>query len=244
MLGKGGQATVVVLWALIIVLIGVVLVFYINSVGVDATALENLPDAVASVYESIVKIADPIVGGLFFVVAPVGEDENVQMIAFAIFLLIVLVGYRSLNPFFKSTFVSFLISAIIGIIAARSLTASVLDESALAASPIAAVSLLIGFIPIFALTQNIDKWGLNQFSKIVVFTFAAVVYSLIFAFAFNALTLGVVYGVGIVLLGAGQIMGPWFAAKKAKNLGKYLAGVEKTINTAESMQEGSESLVS
>ena len=139
---------------------------------------------------------------------------------------------------------AFFISVIVGVIAARSLTATVLEESALGASPIAAVSLLLGFIPVFALTKNIDRWVLTQYSKMVVFSVAAAVYFLIFWFAFGAFYLGLVYGAGIVLLGAGQLIAPYYARARGeiadRSLGAYMAGREETVRTIRAMHRGSE----
>lgn len=242
--GKGGQSNIyaVVIWVLIIVLIFAMILASSTGVPGFGGALDNLPDAITNTFDVVSEIATPIVSGIYFVVAPSGEDDNVKMIAFAIFLLLMLVGTRSLTPFLRSSFLSFLVSAIIGVIAARSLTATILENSALGASPIAAVSLLLGFIPVYALTMNIDKWGITQYSKMVVFTVAGIIYWLIFWFAFDSYYLGLVYGLGIILLGAGQIIAPHFAKERRQranqSIGQYMAGVSQTIQTAQQMQIG------
>jgi len=244
--GGGGVWTVLIWVGITLIIVGIILV-YASETGVAVGVLEDLPGGVEVFYETFLTVATPIVSGLYWVVAPADEGENVQMIAFAIFLLIALVGTKSLRPFLSrggSPFLAFFISVIVGVIAARSLTATVLEESALGASPIAAVSLLLGFIPVFALTKNIDRWVLTQYSKMVVFSVAAAVYFLIFWFAFGAFYLGLVYGAGIVLLGAGQLIAPYYARARGeiadRSLGAYMAGREETVRTIRAMHRGSE----
>lgn len=239
-MNKRAQAFGIIVWAIILLLIGSMLIAYFWAPG--SVRLENLPDAAQKVVETVIKVVTPVVSTVYALVAPAGQDENVQMIAFAIFMLLTLVGTKALKPFMKSKSLAFLISIVVGIIAARSLTATILEQSALAASPIAAVSLILGFIPIYAISRNLGKWEITDYSKMVVYTIVGVVYALIFAFAFKAVTLGIVYGVGVVLLGAIEMITPYYRMaaeeRSGMGLGKYMAGVHSDIETVRAMSRG------
>jgi hypothetical protein len=227
---------------ILIILIGIVALL---SFAGDTEGYQNFingaPNFVSSTIDIVVSIGAPLVSGVYWIVAPAGQDENVQMIAFSIFLLLTLVGNQTLSNFFRQPN-SFLISLLIGVIAARSLTATVLEETAIGASPLAAASLLIGFIPIFALSKNIDKWGISQVSKVIVYLVTATIYLFTFWFSFNSLTLGIVYSTGIILLAAGQEIVPYF--KKTANrredmsLGRWLAGNRRTLESLRNIRQG------
>jgi hypothetical protein len=231
-----GGIWLVVLW-IIIVLGSLAFVFVsVTDTEFGASINQNLPDAVGSVYDTVLAVFTPLVEGAYFVVAPsdacagaTGDcnEDNVRMIAFAIFLLLTLVGTKTLRPWIR-----------------RSLTGTVLKETALGASPIAAASLILGFIPVFAITQNIGKWGLTRVSEMVVYTVASAVYLFVFWFGFDSLALGITYAAGIVLLGAGQIIVPWFKnanrERSDENLGEFMAGVGDTVQTSRSMQRGAQ----
>jgi hypothetical protein len=248
-----GGIWLVVLW-IIIVLGSLAFVFVsVTDTEFGASINQNLPDAVGSVYDTVLAVFTPLVEGAYFVVAPsdacagaTGDcnEDNVRMIAFAIFLLLTLVGTKTLRPWIRGPFLAFFISVIIGVIAGRSLTGTVLKETALGASPIAAASLILGFIPVFAITQNIGKWGLTRVSEMVVYTVASAVYLFVFWFGFDSLALGITYAAGIVLLGAGQIIVPWFKnanrERSDENLGEFMAGVGDTVQTSRSMQRGAQ----
>lgn len=228
----------IVVWALIIIIIIVVMIVSFYNIDTSAQYLDNLPDAVQTAYSTVVAIVGPLVEGLYWLVAPSGEGENVQMIAFAIFLLIVLVGSRTLRSFIKGPYMAFFISAIVGIIASRSLTATILEDSAIAASPLAAASLILGFIPVYAITKNIDNWGFAKevWSKMVIYTVIAAVYIFFFWIIFDAAFLGWTYGIGIVLLGATEMIAPYYSkaqrTARAREAGSFIGRAETTLEAA------------
>ncbi len=240
---KRGSGT---LFLVILYVIGAALLLtlalsYLSEAGGTSNFMNALPDGIDMFIEIFGKIVSPIGKAIYFVVAPQGESQNVQVIAFSIFLLLFLVGYKSLRPFFGEL-TAILVSGIIGVIAGRSLTATILEETALGASPIAAASLLVGFIPIYALSMNIDKWGINNATKFVIFAAAAGVYTYVFGWVFDAPMLGSIYGAAILLLGAGQMIVPYFRKtareKRGESLGRYMAGVQNTVEDVKAMRKG------
>ena len=112
----------------------------------------------------------------------------------------------------------------------------------MAASPIAAASLILAILPVLVISRGVEKLGWNQIMKLVSFIVVGVVYFFIYAFIFDAQTLGVVYGVGVLLLGVGQTIVPYFKQtvrqRENMHLGRYMAGVQETINTSRQMQQG------
>ncbi len=241
--GEGGIVRTIV-WVAIIVTIFVVLLANVVNLGAfPGVNLDGAPEGAQRFVETVIAVTEPFLTVLFLVVAPVGEDENVQMIAFAIFLLMTLVGTHTLKFAFKGKrATAFFVSAIIGLIAARSLTATVLRDTALGASPLATASLLLGFIPIYALTNNLDRWSLTNFSKILVYTIAAFVYLAIFWIAFDAVVLGLIYAIGIMLLGGGEVVlrtvRPELQAAEDRRAGQFIAQAGQVERTAREMQRG------
>ena len=234
------KLTYVLMWILVVV--GFLAVFSSYFSFTTGSIFQGLPDSMVNIWIKIGNVLGPFAKGIYFAVAPAGEPENVQAIAFAIFLLLFLVGIETLGQFFRNGIITFIVSAIVGVIASRSLTASVLADSAIGASPIATASLLLGFLPILALSRSIDRWGINQWGKLVVFTVAGGVYFLIFSIAFDATELGATYAIGIVALGFAQsVLAFWGTAvedRKNKGLGRFMASNERTIHIIETMAKG------
>lgn len=231
--------TVALLWGLFILIFASIAISYAET---ELSLFEDSPGLVSRAFEMLGGVLSPIAEAIFIAVAPAGQSENVQVIAFSIFLLLFLVGSETLGKFFNNAILTWVVSGIVGIIASRSLTQTILEDTALAASPIATASLLLGFIPILALTKNIDRWGLNQYSKVVVFAVSGAVYWIVFWVAFDAWSLGAVYGSGIIAIGAFQnIAGFWKKTQKqrqAQGLGRYMAGVQDTVETVKGMSQG------
>ena len=92
------------------------------------------------------------------------------------------------------------------------------------------------------MSKNIDKWGISQVSKVIVYLVTATIYLFTFWFSFNSLTLGIVYSTGIILLAAGQEIVPYF--KKTANrredmsLGRWLAGNRRTLESLRNIRQG------
>ncbi len=247
-MNKRGQTNAlfwgVVAWAGILIIILLAVLVNVSNLGSFGGFVSDFPQGVQTAVDIITTIGTPIVDGIYALVAPAGQDENVQMIALAIFFLLLLIGTKTLEPFFKSHIWSFFISLIIGVIAARSLTATILEESALAASPLAAVSLLLGFLPVFVIARSVNKWDFAKqpFSKMVIFTVVGAVYLFFFAVVYEAITLGIVYGIGIVLLGVTEILGPWWAEKRRErtniNTGQTMGRIHRDIEDAQDLSLG------
>lgn len=186
-----------------IVLLGVLGVF---SSGISTT-IDRAPDQIANVLNGIFKIITPVASLLYAAVAPSGSSDNAKAIAFSVFLLIVLVGYTGISGFFKKP-VALAISVIVGIIASRGLTDTVFEQAAISASPIATASLIIGFLPIFALTKNIRKWRFTHATNVMIYGICALVYLIMFWAIFKSPLLGITYAVAIVLMAITEIIKP------------------------------------
>lgn len=240
--GGGFWPAAILILAIVIIVIVVVTSFLGPSV---AEGFVGVPDAVVTVINGIVSVATPIVNGIYFVVAPTGQDtnDNVRMIALAIFFLVTLIGTKALRPFMKGPFLAFFISIIVGVIAARGLTQTILEDAALSASPLAAVSLILGFLPVYAITKNLDKWGWAKqvWSKFVVFVVIGAVYWIFFALIFDSPFLGATYAVGILALGATEMLSPYYRsvrrARRARGIGRTIRRGE---HVEETMAEASE----
>lgn len=233
MFNKKGQG-MVVFWLMgfcMIVLVLAMVAVYVQDTGA-AQYVSNLPAGVQQVYGLVVAIAGPIVNGLYLLVAPVGQPENVQMIAFAMFLLFLLVGTVSLNSFFRTP-MSLLISAIIGLIAARALTATIIEKSALAASPLSAISFLVGVFPILAISGGLRRLGVTKMTKFIAYLVAAALYLFFFVVVFQSWTLGIVYAIAIVLMGFGEVIFP--ILRRARN-GHFWEDVGREVVRVEVIQ--------
>lgn len=233
----------VILWVVVVVVVAIVTVAYLDQSDTAGIALEGMPEGLKSVLAAAGSIVVPVAKLLFFAVAPADQEENVQAIAFALFLLLFLIGNEALRTFIKNRIVSVIAAAIMGIIASRSITNTILEQTALAAGPIATVTFILGFIPIFALTKYITKSRLKSvYSYMIIYTIAGIVYALIFHFAFEATILGIVYGAGIVALGATEMIIPHYQKKKEatenRRTGQTLRDIKKTEEAARTMAEG------
>lgn len=242
MYNKRGEALGWILTAGLLVIIAIAIMGAYTPKNVDVL-LTGTPGVMVKMIDGIKTVADPIANMLYTAVAPVGANDNTKAIAFAVFLLITLVGYTATKGLFNPV-IALLISGIVGVIAGRGLTDTVLAETALSASPIAAVSLILGFLPIFVLTKKIKDWKLTKFTELVIFAVAGVIYALVFSFAFQATTLGIVYGVGVILVGIGQTVIPALkaaeTARKNKVSGKFAARLGRVESVLKQMQKGAE----
>ncbi len=236
---------------LLVILALVVMLFFLSNLEGGGALVANAPDSVANALKVTARILEPIVKGLFWLVTPAGENENVQVIAFSIFLLLWLVGSQTLRLFLGYS-LSFFVSGIVGIIAGRSLTATVLKETALGASPIATASFLLGFFPILIVKGMLDRWFYRHLdwtsedksgniwgipfsaesAKIMLIRFAVwllLAFSYYFVYklpSFNVPTLGLVYSVCICIFAIGDVIFPIIDQKRraleAEETGKFI----------------------
>jgi len=161
---------------------------------------------------------------VYTAVAPVGMDENKQMIAFGMFLLILVIGTKAFKNFFNGVF-SFIIAAIIGLIASRSLNSYIIEHY-ISGSPVASGAFLIGVLPILAAYGIISKWGRGAALKMTVWSLLAVTYLLVFMYGFNETTMGWVYFLFILLAGLFDAIWPTIKAaqqrKEDKQTGEFI----------------------
>ena len=91
-----------------ILILGVIMVSFVNEQFADQVG--GLPGIIGTVYDIIIAIFEPIINGIYKLVAPEGEGPNIKMMAVVIFLLITLVGTYILGPLFKEPFFPFFIA--------------------------------------------------------------------------------------------------------------------------------------
>lgn len=244
--GKG-SVWVTIIWAVVLLaILGVVLVSYFDANF--SGKIESLPAVIGVVYGVIINILEPIVAGIYKVVAPTGPDTNddVRMIALAIFFLITLVGTKALRPLIKGPFLALAISVIIGVITARSLTRAILEKSGFIASPIIALSLFFGFGILYFITKNIDNWpfGKTPAGKMVIYTVVAAIFLVVYWQVFDSLALGIIFAAGTIVMGVTEMVYPMFKEykeeKEGEETGKTMAEMKEVEDTAKKMSEGFE----
>lgn len=240
--GQRDELYGVVVMIIIILLIFSVIFVYTRSTGLSGSDFENLPEAAQSVMDTLYVVLVPIVNGLYKIVAPAGEPENVKAIAFSLFLLMTLVGQRAMRIIFRGTFISFFIAAIIGVIASRSLTETILRETALSAGPLATGAILVSFLPIFILTKTINRFSRSGLVRLTLYTCMGIALWIIIAVAYKSPALGFVYGIASVAMGGFELLGPVLATKYAwaKNVevGRVMGELHLDLESAKAIVEG------
>ncbi len=231
-----------------IIIFGVVLAIltsYLVGIGEGGefvSTIENLPLGLEKVFEIYANVLGPVFNGIFSLVAGSGAtlDSNEGMIALGIFFLLVIIGTSTLNKFFRSQTISFVVSAIVGIIASRGLmrNPAIIDEVALAGSPIAATTFLLGILPVLMVQSMLDKWFAPDvfdrnaqtagfmIKRVTFWIVLAAVYYFVFRYVFNAQGLGIIYAAGIVLFAIGDAFLPELRKRKeereSKRTGRFM----------------------
>jgi hypothetical protein len=248
-MNRRGKSSVwaVIIWAVVLfIILGVVLVSYFDTNFSGKIA--GLPSVAGTVYDVVISVFEPIVNGIWFVVAPTGPgtNDNVRMIALAIFFLITFIGTKLLRPLIKGHFLAFAISIIIGVITARSLTGAILERSGFVASPIVALSLFLGFGVIYYVTKNINNWPFGETppGKLTIYTVIAAVFLVVYWQVFDSLILGIIFAAGTVAMGVMEMVYPAYKEHKEKRegvqTGETMAEIKDVEETGKELAEGCE----
>ena len=195
--------------ALIFILTIAVVLVILNTQGVSIPFIST-PDANAAISASY-NGAINFVTWIKDLAVPEGlSDGNLEMIAFAMFLLIWIIGAKSLKHFFKSPIISGVVSFLIALIAARGLNSTIINDYVVG-SPVAAGAFIVGVIPILMFYGFMEKIA-TQFKELTRFLFwclFALIYFLVFTYGFQSMTLGITYLVVILIAGIIETLSPF-----------------------------------
>lgn len=201
-------------------------------------------EATGKVLGKVGEIIKGTLNYIYLIVAPSDLDDNEKMIAFAIFLMMFIVGAYSLRqiPAFKNPLFSILIAFLVALIGARGLT-SYLIEKYIVGSSVSGMVFLAAVIPIIMMYGAMSKWRSASFlTKWIAWLFLAVIYFLVFTFGFESLAMGVTTGLFILFASLVETWAPYFRAAKEKRqrqgLGRFIFSSQKTLKSWEQVQEG------
>jgi len=143
---------------IVLVFVGLAILLALFS-ETNSSVLDNLPASIQSVGGVYYTVVSPVIGGLFKLVVPsqYGVDSNGAYIAFAIFLLILVVGTRALHGFFRSQVIAFVLAFIVGLIASRSITDDILNDAIISGGPMIVVAFLLLLVPLM-MANRIAQW--------------------------------------------------------------------------------------
>lgn len=211
--------------------------------------VETLPNSVEIIFNTFFKVGELLTRVLLNIVAPsdLAGDDNLRVIAASIFLLITLVGTQSLKSFFRNknqSFLPFVISVAIALIASRSLTSTILNTLDLGASPLTAIALLVGVVPILMISNSLERFSATGWTKMALYSLTALFYFFVTLYIFEtSVVLSLFYAVAVLVLGIGQVMIPLWREHAQQqhwhNLGKYMQQTHKDVGIIEGMYEAS-----
>jgi hypothetical protein len=226
--GQGAMGIVVIICAVILIVIAIASLTgfssFLSNMGLSADQMGGIGTAIVSTFTFIKDLVVPVSAGL---------SDDQMAIAFAMFLLVWLIGTRALTQAFNNNwFIAFLVAGLVSAIASRSLTPELISQY-ISPSPVAASAFLIGILPIFAFFGIMKKWKPSNspdtriLLKFMAWALLAATYWAVFAFAFDSRTLGFIYFICIILAGLCETLLPYYRYKKLmahmKTTGKGLA---------------------
>lgn len=229
--GSGGEIFAGVL--VFILTLFVVLTIISSQEGVNIPVLDFIRSG--NVWGGVYNFGASTIEVLKNIAVPEGLDTaNHEVIALALFLLVWIIGTKSLKNFL-SPVIAFFVGGLVALIAARGLS-SIIIEQYVVASPVAASAFMIGILPILMIYGFMNRWSSGKFLvKWMVWMIAAVTYLMVFWFAFNSKTLGIVYLIFMIIAGFVDCFGPLlkhgFKRNKRKELGKFIAMSHDDIST-------------
>jgi len=218
--GQGKVGTFLILAVVLITAIAVLL-GVLSANGAKLPFSFNMGNS-GAILNMIGTISKGIWDFLVKIITPAGLDENQKVIAFGMFLLILIVGMQAFKGLTKKNwFLSFTVAAIVGLIAARSLNAHIISNY-ISGSPVASGAFLIGVLPILAAYSFIKDWTKSPALKSVVWFFFALIYLIIFWQGFGAWAMGLTYFIFIMLAAIVDIIAPIFWEARAKAQGEKM----------------------
>jgi hypothetical protein len=194
-----------------------------------------------NVWGGIYDFGVKIINVLKEISVPEGLDNaNYDIIALALFLLVWIIGTKSLKSFL-SPVIAFLVAGLVAVIAARGLTATIIQDYVVA-SPVAASAFLIGILPVLMIYGFMQNWHSGKFLvKWMVWIVCAVTYVMVFAWGFQSITLGWVYFAFIMIAGFVDCFAPLFKygmrKNKARSIGSFIAMSHNDITSWEEAEK-------
>lgn len=250
------------------------LIVVLSFLSFTGTLDTSSAGGIGTVWNTFKDIGSSLFDGLFKLVAPSGVDENTQYIAFSLFLLVWVIGSYSLqNVGFFSPTLSFITSGIIGMIASRSLTTKIIQDSNLAGGPLTAAIFLLAAFPlifakgildrvyknkesdIFFMSRNSTKrriivWRMTVV-RMVIWALLAYTYYFVVKYVIsqgNGQGLSIVYGLAALLFGFfdsfKRYRADMLTEQEAQEAGRGIAQAKKTIKEAEALLKGEQEGVS
>jgi len=205
---------------------------FISNIGLNPNEWGNVGQLILDSFNFVKTLVVP---------ASTGLSEDQSAIAFAMFLLVLIIGTRALTQAFSNGFLAFGVAALVSAIASRSLTPIIIEQY-ISPSPVAASAFLIGVLPLFAIygfMKNFrpgNSFTSRMFVKFSVWVILAVTYHLIFTYAFHSVSLGITYFTFILISGTTETLLPLFRKKRfidkaiqAGKTAKELALIEKKL---------------
>ncbi len=196
---------------------------------------DSLGNAFASMNNFLISAKDVVMS--IAVPESAGLDANQEVIALAVFLLMLIIGTHSLNLAFQKPIMSFFIAALISLIASRALSATIINDY-IVGSPVAAAAFIVGIIPLFFIYGIMNKWASGKiFVKSIVWCILAVIYFMVFVYSFGSKTLGTVYAIAILIAGIVELIVPYLVYSQksttAKSIGKFIRLSHDDLSTWE-----------
>lgn len=264
MLNKKGDFIGTAVALIIFVAVILAVVYALSGPGSEfSNAVGNMPEAIQSIFGLYYKVFSPIVSFVFNMVKPAEFDVNSNgaYIAFGVFLLLVIVGTKSLKPFFRSDVLSFLIAAIVGLIASRSLTDELLNDALIKGGPLAAVAFLLAVVPLLGVNYFVNKiFPYDPFGsegsktdnskkllmKLGIYVILIVAYYFMFE-RLSAARLGMFYAVAIGIFAIGDLLLPGIRRKqeqqRSRSTGRFVGFWGRLFRRTQQAQEGAQETI-
>jgi len=221
---KGDSGEIIGAIAMIAVVLIVVLIV-LSSQGIEIPFLDSM--SANGALNVVVDLATKTINILKDISVPTGLDDNQEVIAFAMFLLVWIIGTKSLKNFFQSSTVAFGVGFLVAAIAARGLNSLIIDKYVIG-SPVAAGAFLVGILPVLIFYGLMDNWSGGKFlTKFLVWTIFAMTYFLVFWFGFDSKILALTYLACIEIAAITETFLPYIIYFRrttgSRDLGKFMA---------------------
>lgn len=232
--------------------IGLFIIVLISALIIYTQGGSSLADKIVNFFVGLGWTGENVFSNIFSffdflkdLAVPVSANLNTDQtaIAFAMFLLVWIVGTRALIRAFNGNgILSFFIAGLVSIISSRALTPQIINDY-VAGSPIAATVFLAGVIPLFAFYGIIKNWkptsnvGQRILLKFFVWALFGMTYFVVFFFGFKSGILGISYLVLILLAGITETVIPYYKyyklAEQAKTTGQTMAQLRNILRKAD-----------
>jgi len=220
----------------------VIIIIVFNSAGINIPGV-NTGD-VSQIFSKILSGGKALIEVIYKVAIPTGLTDDQKMIAFAVFLLVWIIGAGTVRNMFKNPLLYLGISFLVALIASRALNATVIQKY-IVGSPVSAAAFLIGILPIMMFYGFISKWANGKFfTKLLIWIVFAVTYLLVFWFGFQSKAMGATYFGAILIGGFIETFAPFFKEMRKRqenfDLGKFMFSSATTLKSWRQVQQGAQ----